>query len=91
MTLCTLQRQALHVLFSFAQADRPADVRLTARLLMCSQREVRACIERLAELGFVDPVTNAITPPGMIAAGELRQQRSISANTPAGSAVARAA
>lgn len=81
MTLCTLHRQALHVLFSFAQADRPADMRLTARLLMCSQREVRSCLERLAELGLVDDA-GAITEAGMLEAGRLRHRRARDAVMP---------
>jgi Mn-dependent DtxR family transcriptional regulator len=90
MTLCTLHRQALHVLFSFAQADRPADLRLTARLLMCSQREVRACLERLAELGLVD-ASGAITEAGMIEAARLRQQRGSGAAERRSAVVRRAA
>lgn len=74
MTLCTLDRQALHVVFSFAQADRDTDLRLAARLLMCSQREMRACFERLADRGFVDARTFAITQAGMLIIGRLRHR-----------------
>lgn len=76
MNACTLDRQALHVLFSFAQADRVPDVRLAARLLMCSQREMRACLDRLATSGFAESESYIITEAGMVAVGRMRQRQS---------------
>ena len=64
---------------------------MIARLLMCSQQEVRACLLRLAELGLVDVATGAMTEAGMVEAARLRQQRSPSAAHRDGLNVPRAA
>lgn len=72
MTLSTLDRQALHVLFSFAQADRLVDVRLAARLLMCSQRDLRCCLARLEVAGLVE-AHGSLSALGMMEAARLRR------------------
>ncbi len=72
MKPCPFDQCALHVVFSFAQADRSPDLRLGARLLMCSQRELRSSFDRLARLGLVDRATGAITREGMLVTARLR-------------------
>ncbi len=86
MMFSPLECQVLHVLFSFAQADRSSDVRLAARLLMCSQRELRSCLDRLACLDLVEAGSYGITEAGMVVAARMRQRREVS-----GSQVDRAA
>jgi Mn-dependent DtxR family transcriptional regulator len=78
MMFSPLECQVLHVLFSFAQADRRSDVRLAARLLMCSQRELRSCLDRLATLGMVEAGGYGITETGMVEAARMRQRRDVS-------------
>lgn len=77
MTFSPLECQVLHVLFSFAQADRRPDVRLVARLLMCSQRELRDCLDRLAQRELVDS-SYGMTEAGMVVAARMRQRRDVS-------------
>lgn len=77
MTFSSLECQVLHVLFSFAQADRRSDVRLAARLLMCSQRELRGCLDRLAHLELVEAGSYGITEAGIVVAASMRQRREL--------------
>jgi hypothetical protein len=70
-----LERALLDVLFSFMQADRGADLRLIARLLQATQREVVAAAYELAKDGLVVMATGTLTVRGMERAAEVRHGR----------------
>jgi len=70
-----LERALLDVLFSFMQADRGADLRLVARLLQATQREVVASAYELAKDGLMVMATGKLTVRGMERAAEGRRGR----------------
>jgi hypothetical protein len=72
MYLTPVQIQLLHVLFCFAQADREADARLVARLMLLSQRSLAVEVRLLQRRGWVDADALRLTPSGLTRAGRLR-------------------
>ena len=72
MHVTPVQIQLLHVLFCFAQADRDADLRLVARLMLLSQRALGAEVHDLRRCGWVDADAFRLSAAGLAFAGGLR-------------------
>lgn len=71
----TLEQALVDVLFSFVQADRDADLRLIARLLQVTQREVVEATYELAKAGLVVMATGKLTVKGLEVVAEQRRRR----------------
>lgn len=69
-----LEWALVDVLFSFMQADRRADLRLIARLIHATQREVVVAAYGLARDGLVVMATGELTARGMQRAAEQRRK-----------------
>ncbi len=72
-----LEQALVDVLFAFMQADRDADLRLIARLLQATQRQVVASAYELSKDGLLVMATGKLTIRGMERAAEARRERGV--------------